>query len=64
MKGHVVVGTPGTLQDLFRRRILSSEQVKMFVIDEADIMLDLQGLGDQTVRVKQYWLLYPYHPRN
>lgn len=49
---HVVVGTPGTMADLVRRRILDMSEVKVFVLDEADNMLDKDGLGDQTLRVK------------
>ncbi|KAL7269587.1 RNA helicase required for poly(A+) mRNA export [Rhizina undulata] len=49
---HIVVGTPGTVLDLIRRRQLPVEHIKVFVLDEADNMLDQQGLGDQCVRVK------------
>ncbi|MBD3261505.1 MAG: DEAD/DEAH box helicase [Candidatus Altiarchaeales archaeon] len=35
----VVVGTPGRLLDLIRRRILSLEQVKILVLDEATACL-------------------------
>ncbi|KAF9007570.1 DEAD-domain-containing protein [Cyathus striatus] len=48
----VVVGTPGTMIDLIRKRILDVSTVKVFVLDEADNMLDQDGLGDQTLRVK------------
>ena len=51
---HVIVGTPGTIQDLLRRRAIQPTHVNMFVIDEADVMLDRQGMGDQTIRVKQF----------
>jgi len=48
----ILVGTPGTMQDLIRKRIIDTRNVKIFVLDEADNMLDLQGLGDQSIRVK------------
>ncbi|KAH9906776.1 DEAD-domain-containing protein [Xylariomycetidae sp. FL2044] len=48
----VVVGTPGTVMDLIRRRQFDVSQLRVFVIDEADNMLDQQGLGDQCNRVK------------
>ncbi|KAH7103064.1 DEAD-domain-containing protein [Auriculariales sp. MPI-PUGE-AT-0066] len=51
---HVVVGTPGKMQDLIRKKILDPTTVKIFVLDEADNMLDQQGLGDQTLRVKNF----------
>ena len=49
----IIIGTPGTTIDLIRRRILDVSEVKVFVLDEADNMLDKDGLGDQTLRVKK-----------
>jgi ATP-dependent RNA helicase DDX19/DBP5 len=51
---HIVVGTPGTLTDMIKRRQIDPKGVKIFVVDEADNMLDQQGLGDQTLRVKKF----------
>ncbi|KAH8671329.1 P-loop containing nucleoside triphosphate hydrolase protein [Xylariales sp. PMI_506] len=48
----VVCATPGTVMDLIRRRQFDVSQLKVLVIDEADNMLDQQGLGDQCARVK------------
>lgn len=42
----VVVGTPGRLLDLMRRKILNLGEVKTIVLDEADEMLDLGFLPD------------------
>lgn len=53
LKGQIVVGTPGTVTDLIRKRLLQANQIKVLVLDEADNMLDLQGMGDQCIRVKQ-----------
>jgi ATP-dependent RNA helicase DDX19/DBP5 len=53
ISAHVVVGTPGTMTDLIRRRVIDVSDVKVFVLDEADNMLDKDGLGDQTLRVKK-----------
>lgn len=50
---HIVVGTPGTMTDLMRRKVIDVTSVKVFVLDEADNMLDQDGLGDQTLRVKK-----------
>lgn len=52
IKAHVVVGTPGTVMDLIKRRQLKSQSIKVLVLDEADNMLDQQGLGVQCSRVK------------
>ncbi|KAL2115822.1 hypothetical protein VTJ04DRAFT_10077 [Mycothermus thermophilus] len=48
----IVVGTPGTVMDSIKRRQFNVSQLKVLVIDEADNMLDQQGLGDQCIRVK------------
>lgn len=48
----IVVGTPGTVLDLVRRKQLPVSGIKVFVLDEADNMLDQQGLGEQCIRVK------------
>jgi ATP-dependent RNA helicase DDX19/DBP5 len=51
---HIVVGTPGTVLEQLRRRTLDPRNVGVFVLDEADNMLDLQGMGEQSLRVKKY----------
>lgn len=54
INSHIVVGTPGCVVDLMRKKLLKTEKMKVFVLDEADNMLDQQGLGDQCVRVKRF----------
>lgn len=49
---HVLVGTPGTVMDMIRRRLINPQNIKILVLDEADNMLDQQGLGEQCNRVK------------
>lgn len=53
LNAHIVVGTPGTVLDLIRRKQLPTQHIKVFVLDEADNMLDQQGLGEQCIRVRQ-----------
>lgn len=53
INAQILVGTPGTLLDLIRRRQVDLSKLKVFVLDEADNMLDQQGLGDQCVKVKK-----------
>ncbi|KAI8972269.1 P-loop containing nucleoside triphosphate hydrolase protein [Pilobolus umbonatus] len=52
IQAHVIVGTPGTIVDLIKRKQLLVQAVKIFVLDEADNMLDKDGLGDQSIRIK------------
>ena len=47
---HVVVATPGRLQDLIDRRLLTLDAVEMLVLDEADRMLDM-GFKPQVDRI-------------
>jgi ATP-dependent RNA helicase DDX19/DBP5 len=40
---HVIVGTPGKIVDWFKRKIISPKYVRMWVLDEADQMVEAQG---------------------
>ncbi|KAI8329614.1 P-loop containing nucleoside triphosphate hydrolase protein [Choanephora cucurbitarum] len=52
VQAQVIVGTPGSVGDVIKRRLLPVNAVKIFVLDEADNMLDQDGLGDQSIRIK------------
>ncbi len=45
-KDVVVVGTPGRVRDLIERGVLKLDDVKIFVLDEADRMLDMGFIDD------------------
>jgi len=52
LTAHIIIGTPGTILNLEGRRMLDLSNVKLFVLDEADVMLDKQGMGLQSLRVR------------
>jgi len=54
IRGHIIVGTPGTTLDCIRRGTFAAERIKVLVFDEGDNLLDQQGLGEQAFRVKKY----------
>ncbi|KHN96290.1 DEAD-like helicase [Metarhizium album ARSEF 1941] len=47
-----VVGTPGRVLDMIQRRILKTDAMKMFILDEADEMLS-RGFTDQIYDIFQ-----------
>jgi superfamily II DNA/RNA helicase len=49
-QAHVLVATPGRLQDLMDRRLVSLDAVAILVLDEADRMLDM-GFKPQVDRI-------------
>lgn len=53
IESNIIIGTPGTVIDLIRKRRLLTNNIRFFVLDEADNMLDLQGLGDQSIRIRK-----------
>ncbi|KAG5449378.1 hypothetical protein CRM22_004948 [Opisthorchis felineus] len=50
---HVVSGTPGRVFDMIRRRNLRTRAIKLFILDEADEMLD-KGFKEQIYDVYRY----------
>lgn len=50
---HILIGTPGTVMDLIQRKKIDASRLKVFVIDEADDMLENQGLADSCLRIKR-----------
>ncbi|GAA5795734.1 hypothetical protein HPULCUR_001096 [Helicostylum pulchrum] len=51
-RSQIIVGTPGRVSDVIKRKQLPVNDVKVFVLDEADNMLDRDCLGDQSIRIR------------
>lgn len=53
LKDHIIIGTPGTAFDWSSPRIraVSLKKLKVFVLDEADVMIDQQGHQDTCIRI-------------
>lgn len=67
---HIIVGTPGRIQDLIRKNKLDLERCKTVVLDEADRMLDMgfyeqiTGIIDHTPKQRQTLLFSATYPEN
>ena len=53
ISAHIVIGTPGTMADYLKRRIIDPQNIKVLVLDEADNMLDQENLSDQCLKIKK-----------
>lgn len=52
LTSQIIIGTPGTLMDwILKVRAFDPKKIRVFVLDEADVMIDTQGHKDQSVRI-------------
>eukprot|EP00117_Sycon_ciliatum_P020924 scpid49735/ scgid18499/ ATP-dependent RNA helicase DDX19A; DDX19-like protein; DEAD box protein 19A len=51
--GQVLIGTPGTVLDWSKRRYVDLKKIRVFVLDEADVMIAQQGHQDQSVHIRK-----------
>ncbi|XP_036296932.1 ATP-dependent RNA helicase DDX19B isoform X4 [Pipistrellus kuhlii] len=52
---HIVIGTPGTVLDWCAKlKFIDPKKIKVFVLDEADVMIATQGHQDQSIRIQRY----------
>jgi len=47
----VIVGTPGRILDLYRRKLLKFEKLRFFILDECDKMLEQQDMGRDIAEI-------------
>lgn len=50
---HIIIGCPGRIHDMLKRRFLNPNHIKIIVLDEADEMLS-QGFKEQIYNIFQY----------
>lgn len=54
----IVIGTPGTVLDWCSKlKFIDPKKIKVFVLDEADVMIATQGHQDQSIRIQRYGLV-------
>ncbi|KAK1157300.1 ATP-dependent RNA helicase DDX19B [Acipenser oxyrinchus oxyrinchus] len=50
----IVIGTPGTVLDWCAKlKFIDAKKIKVFVLDEADVMIATQGHQDQSIRIQR-----------
>lgn len=52
-KPQIIVGTPGRIHDLIRRKKINTKTIKLMILDEADEMLS-SGFKEQVYNIFQY----------
>lgn len=58
MQEQIVIGTPGTVYDwCAKQKAFDPKKIAMFVLDEADVMIAMQGHRDQSIRIQRWVLL-------
>lgn len=52
LSDHIIIGTPGKIMDWgLKQRIFDLKKIRVFVLDEADVMIATQGHHDQCIRI-------------
>ncbi|CAG6021875.1 ATP-dependent RNA helicase DDX19A [Menidia menidia] len=52
LEEQIVIGTPGTVLDWCSKyKHIDPKKITLFVLDEADVMIDTQGHRDQSIRI-------------
>ncbi|CAG7822398.1 unnamed protein product [Allacma fusca] len=52
LTAHIIIGTPGKIIDwTFRHKFFDISKIKVFVLDEADVMIATQGYHDLSIKL-------------
>lgn len=55
LSDHIIIGTPGKVLDWgLKYRVIDLKKIRVFVLDEADVMIATQGHHDQCIRIHKY----------
>lgn len=54
LQEQIVIGTPGTMLDWCTKlKFIDPKKIKVFVLDEADVMIATQGHQDHSIRIQR-----------
>lgn len=54
LQEQIVIGTPGTMLDWCGKfKFIDPKKIRVFVLDEADVMIATQGHQDQSIRIQR-----------
>lgn len=53
LTAQIVVGTPGKVENLIKKKQLDTNEIKIFVLDEADVMVAEDGMRERSVLIKK-----------
>jgi len=53
LDAHIIIGTPGKIVEWLKRKTLKTHNVKVFVLDEADNMVDEDGHRANSILIKK-----------
>jgi ATP-dependent RNA helicase DDX19/DBP5 len=53
LTAQIVIGTPGKIENLIKKKTLDTREIKIFVLDEADVMVGEDGMRDRSVVIKK-----------
>jgi len=56
LKEHIIIGTPGKVLDWssLKFNFFDIKKIRVFVLDEADVMIAIQGHQDQSIRIHKH----------